>query len=190
MDGFTMKAGRAYYFGLQGRHNEILDEPPEPYLVTVPAAIAKGCRYAAHIAGVEWGGSQLMLTLYVDSGTHRMYAQPHHGTDAMRIELWRHSVVEQWSYQKARAFVHWLELHATYVNDKTPRKTLVPRLPGFWDEYVKGARHDKGPMPLSFSIHPERDFADKGWIGWESWFWPPRPSRAARPERSPSGTAG
>jgi hypothetical protein len=180
---FTMRAGRAYYFGRQDRQNDIVDRPPEPYLVIISRAVAKRCGYAAHVGTVEWKRSRLMVVLYVDPLTRNVFGQPHPDGDAKQIAPWWKEKVAEWSHAKARRVVHWLELHASYVNKKTSRKRLVPRLPSLWAEYVDGSREDRAPKPLALAADPETRFAGKGWTSWESWFWPSRRDSAATGEQ-------
>jgi hypothetical protein len=176
---FKMQPGRAYYFGLQNSQNELIDPPPEPYVVTVPKAVVRRCWYAAHIADIEWNRQRLVVVLYVDPETRRMYAQPHPDVDARLATSWQNAKVKPWPYEQARDFVRWLELHAMYINSKMPRAKLVPRLQLFWRDYAAGERNDKSPEPLALPRNPEMHFARKGWTDWEAWFWePPKPKQA------------
>jgi hypothetical protein len=171
---FTMVPGRALYMGRQNRQNEVVDQPPEPYLLNVDDFVATRGRYAAHIGVLPTAQGQLSVVLYVDTETHHVYAQPHPENDPVRVARWREDAIPEWSHETSRRFVRWLELHASHVDKSTPRKKLVVRLPSLWSVYIAGNRPDKPPKPLALAVDPESSFAETGWIDWEDWFWPPR----------------
>jgi hypothetical protein len=176
---FTMRPGRAFYMGRQNRQNEVVDQPPDPYLLDIGEPVATRGRYAGHVGVVPTSQGPLSVVLYVDTETRDVYAQPHPENEPVRVARWREDAISEWSHETSRRFAHWLELHATYVDKSTPRKKLIPRLPSLWSEYVAGRRTDKPPKPLAFPVDPERRFAGNGWIDWEDWFWPPRRASTA-----------
>lgn len=137
----------------------------------VKARLPGRLRYAAHIGDLQWNQCRLVVVLYVDPETRRMYAQPHPNVSSKLIASWRKAGVKSWPYEQARDFARWLELHAAYVNPKTPRAKLVPRLPAFWTDYVSGGRDDKPPKPLALPRNPEMYYARKGWSDWGTWSW-------------------
>jgi len=58
------------------------------------------------------------------------------------------------SFEKARAFVHALELKS-----KTE-----------WGAYCRGDMPEKGTRPYDIPGNPHRAYKDKGWIHWPDWF--------------------
>jgi hypothetical protein len=177
----TPHPGLGLFFGWQDGTNDIVRGPPRAYLTRLDDAVTARAWYAGHQGVRSWKGSDLYLDFFVDPTTKLMFAQPHNEEARERKREWFAREGEVWTFDDARNLSHWLRLYAGYVNDKTPRKKLVPRLPEFWTEYLEGRRPDCAPLALGLPREPHQAFAEAGWVSWEDWSWePPRLAWKAR----------
>jgi hypothetical protein len=177
MSTFRATPGFAYYAGVQDRFNDIESRPPKPYLMNVTSDVAARSWYAARIGMAHWEAGALSLVYFVDPESKYVFAQPHPDESKTVRQNWFDQAVSALSFAEARDLSWWLELHKPYINENTPRKKLVPRLPELWREYIAGQRADCAPIPLAMPRDPDQVFASSGWTTWEDWFWEPKPMK-------------
>jgi hypothetical protein len=172
--------GPAFFLGWQHSTNEVIDRPPREYVMRLTAEAATRARWRASTLLRTWRGHELYLASFVDPETAIVFALPDADESSARRKAWETQSAEEWTFSDARAMARWLQLYAKYVDEKTPRSKLGPRLPDIWREYLDGRRDDVAPTALGLPRNPDEAFAGAGWADWENWHWEPRAS-GARP---------
>lgn len=181
MSTVTAEPGLGLFLGWQDSSNDVVNKPPRPYLMRLPTETSARARWRGSRSVRAWRGGDLYMVSFVDPNAKIIFAQPDREESVSRRNAWLAQDSEEWTFSDARGLARWLQLYAMYVNDKTPRSKLGPRLPGIWREYIDGQRADAAPTALGLPAHPDEAFAASGWLGWEDWHWEPR---------SPESTGG
>lgn len=170
----SAEPGVALFVGWQDSSNDTVHQPPRPYLMQVDADVIRRAWFRACLSIHAWRGRDLYMISFVDSQSKIVFDQPDQSHDEEGRAAWFAQDSDAWSFEDARDLARWLQLYAKYVDDKTPRSKLGPRLPAMWREYVEGHRADVAPLALGLPLHPDQAYASAGWAGWEDWHWKPR----------------
>jgi hypothetical protein len=183
MKKVSPEPGVALFVGWQDASNDVINQPPRPYLTHVASGVVRRVRFRAALRVHTWRGRDLYMASFVDPETKIVFDQPDRDHDEERRSAWFAQDSEEWAFSDARSLARWLQLYAKYVDEKTPRSKLGPRLPGIWREFLDGQRAEVAPTALGLPRNPDEIFAGTGWMGWEDWFWDTR-SADAKPDEA------
>jgi hypothetical protein len=183
MSPHVPEPGIGLFLGWQGSSNDVVNGPPRPYLTHLTVEAMERARWRASRSVWAWRGENLYMVSFVDPDTKIVFAQPDREESAARRTAWFAQDSEEWTFSDARSLARWLQLYAKYVDEKTPRSKLRPRLPKIWREYLDGQRAEVAPTALGLPRDPDEAFESGGWLGWEDWFWEPR-SAEAKPDEA------
>ncbi|WP_242333089.1 hypothetical protein [Anaeromyxobacter sp. SG66] len=185
MKKVSPEPGVALFVGWQDASNDVINQPPRPYLTDVASVVVRRSWFRAALSLHTWRGRDLYMMSFVDPETKIVFDQPDRDHDEEQRAAWFRQRSEEWTFSDARALARWLQLYAQHIDDKTPRSRLGPKLPAIWREYVEGRRADAAPLALGLPLHPDEAYATSGWAGWEDWHWKTREdtaeSRVAEP---------